>query len=221
LSLFALALALCALTAASPAKAGPSAFARTYGPSRLPPVEEAEDPLVDAAPLVPGLIVRLAYAGPDNVTGRALYPPQARCRLRRSVAGRLALAARALSRLGFRLVAWDCTRPAAAQAALWAAHPRRGSVADPARGSLHQRGVAIDLGLADAAGNLVALPTPFDAFGPRAAADAPLPDDSLARAHRDALGAALRDAGFRVNPREWWHFSRLYGWRWPLAREAP
>jgi D-alanyl-D-alanine dipeptidase len=209
------------MIAASPAKAGAAPPSRTYGPSQLPPVEDADDRLVDAATLVPGLIVRLAYARPDNIAGRALYPKEATCQLRRSVAARLALAARALSRQGFRLVAWDCTRPAAAQAALWAAHPRRGSVADPARGSLHQRGVAIDLGLADAAGKLVALPTPFDAFGPRAAADAPLPDDSLARAHRDALGAALRDAGFRVNPREWWHFSRLYGWRWPLAREAP
>ena len=209
------------MAAADPAKAGAPAASHTYGPSRLPPVEDAEDPVVDAAPLVPGLIVQLTYARPDNIAGRALYPPDATCRLRRSVAARLALAAGALSRQGFRLVAWDCTRPAAAQAALWAAHPRRGSVADPARGSLHQRGVAVDLGLADAAGKLVALPTPFDAFGPRAAADAPLPDDSLARAHRDALGAALRDAGFRVNPREWWHFSRLYGWRWPLAREAP
>lgn len=209
------------MIAAGPAKAGAAPPSRTYGPSHLPPVEDADDPLVDAATLVPGLIVRLAYARPDNIAGRALYPKDAACRLRRSVAARLALAARALSRQGFRLVAWDCTRPAAAQAALWAAHPRRGSVADPARGSLHQRGVAIDLGLADAAGKLVALPTPFDAFGPRAAADAPLPDDSLALAHRDALGAVLRDAGFRVNPREWWHFSRLYGWRWPIARDAP
>lgn len=193
---------------------------RGYGPDRLPAVADQDDPLVDVAPLVPGLLVHLAYARPDNLTGRRLYPPDARCRLRRSVAERLARAARTLARHKLRLVAWDCARPRAAQAALWAAHPHAGAVADPARGSLHERGVAIDLGVADLAGDPVALPTPFDAFGAAAAADAALPD-AEARAHRDALGAAMRAAGFRVNPREWWHFSRLYGWRWPVARDAP
>ncbi|HEY6148640.1 MAG TPA: M15 family metallopeptidase, partial [Thermoanaerobaculia bacterium] len=116
--------------------------AQTYGPQRLPPVAEEEDPLVDAAPLVPGLIVDLAYARPDNLAGRALYPPDAKCLLRRSVAGRLARAAEALRGQGFRLIARDCTRPDAAQKALWKIHPHPGGVADPSRGSLHARGVA-------------------------------------------------------------------------------
>jgi D-alanyl-D-alanine dipeptidase len=114
-------------------------------------------------------------------------------------------------------VALDCWRPAPAQEALWKAHPQPGSVADPARGSLHLRGVAIDLGLADLEGRPVALPTEFDAFGPAAAADAPLPEGP-ARANREALKEAMYAAGFRVNPKEWWHFSRLYGWRWPPAK---
>lgn len=183
-------------------------------------MRDDEDPLVDAAPRVPGLLVRLAYARRDNVAGRPLYPPDAKCRLRRSVADRLAVAARELAARGLRLVAWDCARPRAAQRALWAAHPHPGSVANPARGSLHERGVAVDLGLADAGGAPVELPTPFDAFGPRAAARAELPPGP-AREHRDALRLAMTAAGFRVNPSEWWHFSRLYGWRWPLARSAP
>ena len=90
-------------------------------------------------------------------------------------------------------------------------------MADPARGSLHARGVAIDLGLADLDGGPVPVPTAFDAFGPEAAADAPLPE-GLARANREALKEAMHAAGFRVNPAEWWHYSRLYGWRWPPAR---
>ena len=193
------------------------AAAQTYGPQHLPPVADADDPLVDAAAVVPGLIVQLAYAGPDNVAGRPLYPPGAKCLLRRSVAARLALAARTLRQKKLRLVARDCTRPSSAQDALWKAYPRPGSVADPARGSLHERGVAVDLGLADLAGAPVAVPTKLDAFGPEAAADAPLPDGP-AKANRDALEAAMYAAGFRVNPKEWWHYSRLYGWRWPVAR---
>jgi len=191
--------------------------AQTYGPQHLPKVADADDPLVDAAPVVPGLIVQLAYATADNVAGRALLPPDARCLLRRSVAERLALAARALRKQGLRLIARDCTRSAETQRALWKAHPQPGSVADPVRGSLHERGVAVDLGLADLSGAPVAVPTTFDEFGPQAAAGAPLPEGA-AKAHRDALEAAMHAAGFRVNPKEWWHYSRLYGWRWPVAK---
>ena len=190
--------------------------ARTFGPQALPEVQDAEDPLVDALPIVPGLVVRLAYAGPRNVAGRALYPPDMPCLLRRSVAERLALAARSLRAQGFRIVAYDCWRGPRAQRALWKAHPHPGSVADPRRGSLHERGVAVDVALADLAGEPVEMPTGFDAFGPEAAADALLPDGP-ARAHREALRAAMHAAGFRVNPSEWWHFSRLWGWRWPVA----
>lgn len=191
-------------------------LAQTFGPQHLPPVADAEDPLVDASRIVPGLIVQLAYAGADNVAGRPLCPAGTHCLLRRSVAGRLALAARELRKKGLRLVAWDCTRPEAVQEELWKLHPHAGSVADPSRGSLHARGVAVDLGLVDLRGGPVALPTRFDAFGPEAAADAPLPEGP-AKENRDALEAAMRAAGFRVNPKEWWHYSRLYGWRWPIA----
>ena len=192
-------------------------LAQTYGPQHLPPVTDAEDPLVDAAPLVPGLIVDLTYASAGNIAGRPLYPPGAKCLLRRSVAQRLAIAARALSKKKLRLVAHDCTRPEAAQEALWKAHPQPGAVADPSRGSLHERGVAVDLGLADLSGAPVPVPTAMDAFGPLAAADAPLPDGP-AKANRDALEQAMYAAGFRVNPKEWWHYSRLWGWRWPPAK---
>jgi D-alanyl-D-alanine dipeptidase len=191
--------------------------ARTFGPQQLPEVQDADDPLADAASIVPGLVVRLSYATPDNAAGRVLYPTGARCLLRRSVADRLALAARTLRSQGFRLVAYDCWRDHAAQEALWKAHPHPGSVADPRRGSLHERGVAVDVGLADLTGAPVEMPTAFDAFGPDAAAAAPIPDGP-AKAHRDALQAAMHAAGFRVNPAEWWHFSRLWGWRWRVAQ---
>jgi D-alanyl-D-alanine dipeptidase len=73
------------------------------------------------------------------------------------------------------------------------------------------------VGVADLDGGPVPLPTQFDAFGPAAAADAPVADPT-ARENRDALRAAMDAHGWRVNPKEWWHFSRLYGWRWPPAR---
>jgi D-alanyl-D-alanine dipeptidase len=85
---------------------------------------------------------------------------------------------------------------------------------------LHERCVAVDLGLANLEAAPVEMPTAFDAFGPDAAADAPIPDGP-AKEHREALRAAMYSAGFRVNPSEWWHFSRLWGWRWPVARTPP
>ncbi|MFL5378828.1 MAG: M15 family metallopeptidase [Myxococcales bacterium] len=193
-----------------------TATPRTYGPEKLPEVADAKDPLVDAAKVVPHLIVDLRYATSNNFAGRPLYPNDTDCLLRRSVAERLALAARTLAKERLRLVAWDCLRSPEAQMALWQAHPVPGAVAEPGRGSLHERGVAVDVGLAGWNGDPVELPTAFDSFGPTAAADAPLPDGP-ARRHRDLLISAMRAAGFRPNPKEWWHFSRLYGWRWPVA----
>ena len=172
---------------------------------------------MDAALLVPGLLVKLAYSTPYNLTGKPLYPPDAKCLLRRSAAERLAAVARELARKKLRLVAWDCARPLRAQKELWRAYAHPGSVADPMRGSLHARGVAIDLGLAAPDGTEVPLPTKFDAFGPDAAADAKLPAGPALR-NRELLRKAMHAHGWRVNPREWWHFSRLYGWRWPIAQ---
>jgi zinc D-Ala-D-Ala dipeptidase len=193
-----------------------TAAARTFGPEKLPEVGDSADPLVDALSVVPKLIVDLRYATSNNFAGRPLYPRDTDCLLRRSVAERLAMAARTLAKEHLRLVAWDCLRTSEAHFALWKAHPEPGAVAEPGRGSLHERGVAVDLGLADEKGDPVELPTAFDAFGPAAAADAPLPAGPAKR-HRDLLIAAMRSAGFRPNPKEWWHYSRLYGWRWPVA----
>jgi len=193
-----------------------AAAGRTFGPEKLPEVNDSADPLVDALSVVPKLIVDLRYATSNNFAGRPLYPRDTDCLLRRSVAERLARAARTLLEKHLRLVAWDCLRTPEAHFALWKAHPVPGAVAEPGRGSLHERGVAVDVGLADEKGNLVELPTEFDAFGPTAAADAPLPEGPAKR-HRDLLLAAMHAAGFRPNPKEWWHFSRLYGWRWPVA----
>jgi D-alanyl-D-alanine dipeptidase len=174
---------------------------------------------VDAASLVPDAVLDLRYATERNVTGRAIYPV-ARCLLLRPVAERLAAAARRLRARGYRLVLWDCYRPASAHAALWAAHPRAGAVADPARGSHHSRGTAVDVSLADAAGVPVGMPTDHDAFGLRAHAGATggVPED--ARRRRDLLRAAMEAEGFVPYAREWWHFAARDSHLHPILDEA-
>jgi zinc D-Ala-D-Ala dipeptidase len=190
----ALALVLAVATGASPAPAAPA--------------------LSDVAALVPDAIVDLRYATDDNFLGHAVYPQGARCLLRADVAPRLVRAAARLRERGLRLVLWDCYRPLAVQQEMWRLFPKPGYVANPARGSNHNRGAAVDLAIAAADGSAVPLPTPFDSFEPRAHADATdVPE--AARASRDALRVAMEAEGFRVNRMEWWHFDA------PEAKHAP
>jgi D-alanyl-D-alanine dipeptidase len=179
----------------------------------------AAPPLVDVTSLVPDAVIDLRYASARNPAGRALYPV-ARCLLLRPAAERLAAAARRLRAEGYRLVLWDCYRPASAHAALWAAHPRAGAVADPARGSHHSRGTAVDVSLADLSGSPLAMPTDHDDFGARARADAAEGVPEAARRRRDALRAALEAEGFVAYAREWWHFAAADSVRHPVLDEA-
>jgi D-alanyl-D-alanine dipeptidase len=165
----------------------------------------AAHPLLDAAPLVPDALLDVRYATADNLTGRPLYPV-ARCLLLPGPAARLARAAARLRTQGYRLVLHDCYRPLSVQRALWAAKPVVGFVADPATGSHHNRGAAVDLSLADLDGHPVEMPTAYDAFGPRARAGATAGISPAALQHRRALRAAMEAEGFAVNPAEWWHF---------------
>lgn len=171
--------------------------------------------LVDVSLLLPEAVLDLRYASERNFTGSALYPAGARCLLLRPVALRLARAAARLAAERHRLVLYDCYRPLAAQRELWRRFPRPGYVADPARGSNHNRAAAVDVGLAAADGSPVELPTAFDAFEPRARADARAGIAPAARRNRDLLRGAMEAAGFRVNRLEWWHFDA------PEARGAP
>jgi zinc D-Ala-D-Ala dipeptidase len=171
--------------------------------------------LVDAATVVPGLVVELRYARADNFFGRALYPPGARCLLLRPVAARLGRAAEALARQGFRLKVWDCYRPHAVQWVMWQQVPRKGYVADPRTGSHHNRAAAVDVTLVRLDGSAVEMPTSFDTFGPAARQDAAV-GSAEARANRALLRAAMEAAGFHINRMEWWHYEAPEAHRAPL-----
>ena len=170
------------------------------------PARAAAPGLVDVARAVPDAVLDLRYATPDNFVGERLYPPGARCLLLPPVAERLARAAARLRAEGFRLRLYDCYRPLSVQRALWKRFPRPGFVADPRRGSNHNRAAAVDVGLSTREGDEAELPTPFDAFVPAARADATAGISPAARRHRDLLRAAMEAEGFRVNRKEWWHF---------------
>lgn len=171
-------------------------------------------PLVDAGAAVPGALLDLRYAGPRNPAGRPLYPA-ARCLLLAPVAARLARAAEALAARGLRLVVWDCYRPLSVQRELWSLRPDRRYVADPARGSNHNRGAAVDVSLAGPDGAPLAMPTDHDSFEVRARPGATEGLSPEQLANRAALRAAMETAGFLQNRGEWWHYDA------PEARGAP
>jgi len=177
---------------------------------------EADRPsdFVDVAKLVPDAVLDLRYATEHNFTGKQLYPV-AHCKLRRAVADKLVAAAKALRAQDRRLLIWDCYRPTSIQKALWKLVPDERYVANPAKGSNHGRGAAIDVGLVDKDGRAVVLPTEFDDFTAAAHRDHALQGERGAEARR--LAKAMEDAGFVGMPTEWWHYDAPKASTYPLA----
>jgi D-alanyl-D-alanine dipeptidase len=174
----------------------------------------AADPIVNVRTAVPDAVLDVRYATARNFLGRAVYSCSAAF-LKRSTAAKLSEAARALRAERRRLVIYDAYRPLSVQKLLWAARPDSRFVADPARGSAHNRGGAVDAGLADMDGRALAMPSDFDEFGPRAAHGAlGVPD--AARAEAERLKAAMTGAGFQALAEEWWHYQDAESAAWPL-----
>lgn len=172
------------------------------------------EPLIDLQALIPDAVLDIRYATKDNLTGRPLYPFAAAF-LRRSAAKRLERAAADLRSKGYRLVIYDAYRPLSAQKALWAAKPDPRFVANPAKGSSHNRGGAVDVSLADAAGDPLEMPSDYDDFGPRARHGAAgVPPEARRRA--ELLKAALEAAGFVSLADEWWHYRDADALAWPV-----
>ena len=169
--------------------------------------EESKLELLDIRSIDPSIVVELRYAGRNNLTGQALYPPGTRALVRPEVAERLAIAQRFLRRRAHGLKIWDAYRPRSAQVQLWRAAPANDYVADPetANGSLHMWGVAVDATLVDSRNQPVMMPTDFDDFTP-AAMLIYCGANRYIRSNLALLQAAMGAAGFYGQRREWWHF---------------
>jgi zinc D-Ala-D-Ala dipeptidase len=193
----------------------------------LPALAQEQRPaaFVDAASVVPGLVVEMRYLGDNNFVGRPIDGYQRPvCLLTRKAAAALAEIARDLQPRGFKLKVFDCYRPrrAVAHFLRWAQ-----AIGDVARKPMfypdldkrelftegylssrsgHSRGSAVDLTIVNEAGSELDMGTPFDFFGPRS-----WPSDkrvsARARANRALLASAMRRHGFSSHSKEWWHFT--------------
>ncbi len=176
----------------------------------LPPEETGEfldTDLVEVVTLDPSLRLDVRYAGSDNFLRAPIYP-EARVFLQRPAAEAVARVNRALRAHGYGLLLFDGYRPWYVTKVFWDATPseQRNFVADPATGSRHNRGCAIDLSLFDLKTGLeVSMPSGYDEFSERAHPDY-AGGTSEQRAARDLLRTAMEAEGFTVNDDEWWHY---------------
>ena len=130
--------------------------------------------------------------------------------------------ARAFDHVGvdhLRLRLFDCYRPLSIQRVLWELVPDERYVANPAQGSRHNRGAAVDLTLADASGRALPMPTEYDSFTERAHRDW-TGGDPEHLANRNRLEAAMTAEGFEPLPTEWWHFDAP-GWERHAVLDVP
>lgn len=180
------------------------------GGCQTQPSLATQAPLVEINRIEPGIRLDIRYATRDNFTGRVLYP-KARALLLPEPALALARVHRKLKSMGYGLLIYDAYRPWSVTRDLWnsasAADRANGYVANPAEGSKHNRGCAVDVGLyALQTGKEVEMPSAFDDFSVRAHADwAGGSEES--RRNRDRLRQAMETEGFKVLPNEWWHFN--------------
>lgn len=160
--------------------------------------------LVRVADVDESIVIDLQYATADNFTGQQVYP-HAVAVLRRDTADKLAAANSEFKQSGHRLKLWDAYRPPAVQQVFWRLVPDERYVANPASGSRHSRGGAVDVTLVNAAGRELIMPSAFDDFTGRA--DRRSPADNTEAANNMAyLTAVMTRHGFRTIDSEWWHY---------------
>jgi zinc D-Ala-D-Ala dipeptidase len=165
--------------------------------------------LVDVHRKSPGIVLDMRYASTANFTKTVLYD-RAECWLNGVAAARIDAVEQELEAQGMRLKVWDCYRPLSVQKKFWALVPDERYVANPAKGSRHNRGAALDLTIVKADGTELAMPTPHDDFTTRAHRDFnDLPPEVIA--NRALLEKVMVKHGFVPLPTEWWHFDSE-GW---------
>jgi zinc D-Ala-D-Ala dipeptidase len=186
-----------------------------------PPAEVGQfrkSDLVEVTKLDPTIKLDIRYATANNFLSTPVYQ-RAAAYLQRPAAEALVRVHRALAGQGDGLLIHDAYRPWWVTKVFWEATPPklREFVADPAQGSRHNRGCAVDLTLYDLrTGKAVPMPSVYDEMSPRAYPDY-TGGTSAERDHREVLRRAMEREGFSVYETEWWHFD-FKDWReYPLV----
>ncbi len=186
-----------------------------------PAVAEPKSELVELVKLDPSLTLDIRYATKNNFLGFPVYP-QARAFLQRDAAEAVKKANQELKAQGLGLLILDAYRPHSVTRLMWERTPesQRAYVADPAQGSRHNRGAAVDLTLRSLkTGKPVAMPSRYDDFSEKAH-HSYQGASAEAKANRAKLRAVMEKYGFVPLSNEWWHYD-FKGWEsYPILDES-
>jgi len=201
--------------------ARPVAELRRIALAATPPAEAGEFrkvDLVDLTSLDPMILLDIRYATDNNFLSTPLYK-EPRAFLQRPAAEALLRAHKAARKLGYGLLIHDAYRPWWVTRVFWDATPEeyRQFVANPADGSRHNRGCAVDLTLYDlATGKAVSMPGVYDEMSERSYPDY-AGGTAGQRERRDLLRSLMEAEGFTVYDAEWWHFDYKDWQQYPIV----
>ncbi|MEC9091975.1 MAG: serine hydrolase [Planctomycetota bacterium] len=183
---------------------------RRIAQKSVPPKENGDfrkADLVEVNQLDASIQLDIRYASTNNFMGEKFYSRPAAF-MQRPAAEALVRAHRKLKKKGYGLLIHDAYRPWFVTKMFWDATPPEMKifVANPQRGSRHNRGCAVDLTLYELkTGQPIWMGAGYDEFSPRSFPDYAV-DSSSARWHRELLRTAMEAAGFTIYEYEWWHF---------------
>jgi len=180
------------------------------------------DQWVELKSLDSSFVYDIRYATTRNFVHKKMYPCS-KCYLRPVVAQALYKIQQELKKKGWRLKLFDCYRPGKIQWELWQIKPDPHYVADPRKGSMHNRGVAVDVTIVDQNGKELDMGTPFDYFGKKAYHSyQKLPDTVLK--NRLFLKNLMQKYHMEPITSEWWHYSYrlkefpIENWIWQCTK---
>lgn len=190
-------------------------FAQT-APPKIKGANKKSD-LLELVKLDNSIKLDIRYARDDNFVGRPVYT-EARAFLQRPAAEAVVRVHRKLQKQGLGLVIFDGYRPWAVTKLFWEVTPedKRKFVANPEKGSKHNRGCAVDLSIYDLkTGKELPMPSDFDEFTERASPNY-TGSTKIETENRELLRRLMEAEDFVVNPNEWWHFDYKDWEKYPI-----
>jgi D-alanyl-D-alanine dipeptidase len=150
-------------------------------------------------------IYDMKYATSDNFLKAKVYDC-AECFLRLKTVKAMIEANATFMKMGYKIKIFDCYRPLDIQKRMWKIVPNPSYVADPAKGSIHNRGGAVDITLVDSNGKELNMGTPFDFFGIEASHNYQNLSQEI-KDNRELLKRTMMEKGFNIIDSEWWHYN--------------
>jgi zinc D-Ala-D-Ala dipeptidase len=153
----------------------------------------------------PDFVYDMKYATTDNFLKAKVYDC-AECFLRLKTVKALIAANTEFVKRGYKIKIFDCYRPLDIQKRMWKIVPNPSYVADPSKGSIHNRGGAVDITLVDANGKELDMGTTFDFFGIEASHHYSNFSQQI-KDNRELLKTTMIQNGFNLLDSEWWHYN--------------